>query len=68
MNNATMRKLCQKGLKSIDSRGVAYKVSLLGVPEQVNIPIKYCLENGIFNKYGLDVTYSVVPEGTGLNF
>ncbi len=37
----------------------------MGVPEQVNIPIKLCQENGIFEKYGIDLRYSTVKEGTG---
>eukprot|EP00596_Hydrurales_sp_CCMP1899_P007511 CAMPEP_0119041000 /NCGR_PEP_ID=MMETSP1177-20130426/11085_1 /TAXON_ID=2985 /ORGANISM="Ochromonas sp, Strain CCMP1899" /LENGTH=188 /DNA_ID=CAMNT_0007006599 /DNA_START=94 /DNA_END=657 /DNA_ORIENTATION=- len=38
---------------------------LAGVPEQVNIPINICIERGIFKKYGIDVTFRLVPEGTG---
>ena len=40
-------------------------ITLAAVPEQVNIPIKICLEQGIFNKHNIDVNYIVVPEGTG---
>lgn len=40
-------------------------ITLAAVPEQVNIPIKICLEQGIFNKHNIDVNYVVVPEGTG---
>ena len=40
-------------------------ITLAAVPEQVNIPIKICLERGIFNKHNIDVNYVVVPEGTG---
>lgn len=42
-----------------------FKLSLLGVPEQVNIPIQLCQEQGIFSKYGVEVDYTTVPEGTG---
>ncbi len=42
-----------------------FRLSLLGVPEQVNIPIKICLEQNIFAKYGVDVKYTSVREGTG---
>lgn len=31
----------------------------------MNIPIHLCLEQGIFKKYGLDVKYTEVKEGTG---
>ena len=41
------------------------KIILAGVPEQVNIPIHICMERGIFAKYGVDVEFKVVPEGTG---
>lgn len=40
-------------------------IRLAGVPEQVNIPITLCKERGIFERYGLDVQYIIVPEGTG---
>jgi hypothetical protein len=42
-----------------------FKLSLLGVPEQVNIPIQLCQEQGIFSKFGVEVDYKPVPEGTG---
>jgi hypothetical protein len=57
-----MRKIAQNAFRS----GGLTKLSLLGVPEQVMIPVKYCLERGIFEKYGLDVSYTNVPEGTGI--
>lgn len=38
---------------------------LIGVPEQVNIPIKICLERNIFIKYGLNIEYKTIKEGTG---
>eukprot|EP01041_Mallomonas_annulata_P007209 gene7209-14701_t len=41
------------------------RIILAGVPEQVNIPICICLEQGIFAKHGIDVEYVIVPEGTG---
>ena len=41
------------------------KIILGGVPEQVNIPIRIALERGLFQKWGLDVEYRLVPEGTG---
>ena len=40
-------------------------IRVIGVPEQVNIPIKICLEQGIFRKHGVDVQYTEVKEGTG---
>ena len=40
-------------------------IRVIGVPEQVNIPIKLCLEQGIFQKHGVDVQYTEVKEGTG---
>jgi hypothetical protein len=40
-------------------------IKLLAVPEQVNIPLKICIERGIFKKYGLEVSYNEVKEGTG---
>mmetsp|Transcript_14716 Transcript_14716/g.14814 ORF Transcript_14716/g.14814 Transcript_14716/m.14814 type:complete len:339 (-) Transcript_14716:33-1049(-) len=46
------------------NKGIS-KVVLAGVPEQVNIPISICLERGIFDKYGVDLEYKIVPEGTG---
>lgn len=41
------------------------KLIIAGVPEQVNIPVNICIERGIFRKHGMDVTMTVVPEGTG---
>ena len=41
------------------------KIILAGVWEQVNIPICICSERGIFKKYGIDVEFRKVPEGTG---
>lgn len=41
------------------------RIRLAGVPEQVNLPIRICLDEGIFQRYGVDVEYRVVPEGTG---
>ena len=35
------------------------------VPEQVNLPLLLCLEKGIFAKHGLEVSFQLVPEGTG---
>lgn len=35
------------------------------VPEQVNLPLLLCLEKGIFARHGLDVSFQLVPEGTG---
>ena len=40
-------------------------ITIAGVPEQVNIPISICKERGIFEKYGIDVVFRAVPEGTG---
>ena len=50
---------------SLAKAAYPFRLSLLGVPEQVNTPIKLCLERGIFAKYGVDVTYTTVREGTG---
>jgi len=44
---------------------VMTRITVAAVPEQVNIPIKICLERGIFSKHNIDVNYVVVPEGTG---
>ena len=41
------------------------KLVLAGVPEQVNIPLLICLKQGIFQKYGIDFEYKIIPEGTG---
>ena len=41
------------------------KIVLAGVPEQVNLPITYCIEQDIFKKWGLEVEFVLVPEGTG---
>lgn len=41
------------------------KIILAGVWEQVNIPICICIERGIFKKYGIDVEFRKIPEGTG---
>lgn len=54
-------------LRQFATRKAAYPfhLKLLGVPEQVNIPIQLCQEQGIFSKFGVDVDYTTVPEGTG---
>lgn len=41
------------------------KLILAGVPEQVNLPIVLAKERGFFAKYGLDLDFKLVPEGTG---
>lgn len=38
---------------------------LAAVPEQVNIPISLCIENGLFRKHGISLEYRITPEGTG---
>ena len=35
------------------------------VPEQVNLPLVICHEKGIFARHGLEVSFQLVPEGTG---
>lgn len=40
-------------------------IRVIGVPEQVNIPIQLCVEHGIFEKHGVNVQYTEVKEGTG---
>ena len=40
-------------------------IRIAGVPEQVNIPILMCIEQGIFKDSGLEVEFLLVPEGTG---
>jgi ABC-type nitrate/sulfonate/bicarbonate transport system substrate-binding protein len=36
-----------------------------GVPEHFNAPVQLGLQNGIFQKYELDVVFKEVPEGSG---
>jgi len=44
---------------------VGRRIRLLAVPEQVNIPLKICIEKGLFSDFGLDLTHVEVKEGTG---
>jgi len=41
------------------------KTRIAGVPEHFNLPWHLCIENGDFQKAGLDVSWTDVPEGTG---
>ncbi|RZJ72780.1 substrate-binding domain-containing protein [Flavobacterium sp.] len=40
-------------------------LKISGVPEHFNLPWHLCLENGYFQKAGLEVSWTDVPEGTG---
>lgn len=40
-------------------------ITLAGVPEQVNIPIRICMERGLFAKHNCAVVFTEVREGTG---
>jgi len=41
------------------------RLKLAGVPEQVNLPLAICQQEGIFALHGIEVEWVVVPEGTG---
>jgi len=41
------------------------RLVIAAVPEQVNIPLLLCQEQGIFARHGIEVEHRVVPEGTG---
>lgn len=40
-------------------------VRIAGVPEHFNLPWHLCIENGEFDKAGIDLQWTDVPEGTG---
>ena len=40
-------------------------VKIAGVPEHFNLPWHLCIENGEFEKTGIDLQWTDVPEGTG---
>lgn len=40
-------------------------IRIVGVPEHFNLPWHLCLENGEFDKVGLDLQWTDIPEGTG---
>ncbi|WP_293872398.1 substrate-binding domain-containing protein [Flavobacterium sp.] len=41
------------------------KIKIAGVPEHFNLPWHLCIENGEFEKTGIDLQWSDIPEGTG---
>ncbi len=41
------------------------KIRVAGVPEHFNLPWHICMENGLFEKNGVQVTWHETPEGTG---
>jgi ABC-type nitrate/sulfonate/bicarbonate transport system substrate-binding protein len=40
-------------------------VKIVGVPEHFNLPWHICIDNGEFNKVGIDLHWTDIPEGTG---
>ncbi len=40
-------------------------LNIVGVPEHFNLPWQLCLENGDFEKQGIDLQWTDIPEGTG---
>jgi ABC-type nitrate/sulfonate/bicarbonate transport system substrate-binding protein len=40
-------------------------IKIAGVPEHFNLPWQLCIENGEFDKEGIDLHWTNVPEGTG---
>lgn len=40
-------------------------IKIAGVPEHFNFPWHLCIDNGIFEKAGIDLQWTDVPEGTG---
>ncbi|HPJ10384.1 MAG TPA: substrate-binding domain-containing protein [Flavobacterium sp.] len=40
-------------------------LKIVGVPEHFNLPWQLCLENGDFEKQGIDLQWTDIPEGTG---
>jgi ABC-type nitrate/sulfonate/bicarbonate transport system substrate-binding protein len=41
------------------------KIKIVGVPEHFNLPWHLCLENGDFEKAGINLEWTDIPEGTG---
>ena len=41
------------------------KIKIVGVPEHFNLPWHLCIENGEFEKTGIDLEWTDIPEGTG---
>ena len=41
------------------------KIKIVGVPEHFNLPWHLCIENGDFEKIGIDLQWTDIPEGTG---
>lgn len=40
-------------------------VKIAGVPEHFNLPWQLCIDNGEFDKMGIDLQWTDIPEGTG---
>jgi len=40
-------------------------IKIVGVPEHFNLPWQLCIENGEFEKIGIDLRWTDIPEGTG---
>lgn len=40
-------------------------IKIAGVPEHFNLPWQMCIENGEFEKMGIDLQWTDIPEGTG---
>lgn len=40
-------------------------IKIAGVPEHFNFPWHLCIDNGVFEKAGIDLQWTDVPEGTG---
>lgn len=40
-------------------------IKIAGVPEHFNLPWQMCIENGEFDKIGIDLQWTDIPEGTG---
>lgn len=40
-------------------------IRIAGVPEHFNLPWQLCIENGEFDKMGIDLQWTDIPEGTG---
>jgi ABC-type nitrate/sulfonate/bicarbonate transport system substrate-binding protein len=40
-------------------------IKIAGVPEHFNLPWQLCIENGEFDKMGIDLQWTDIPEGTG---
>ena len=40
-------------------------IKIAGVPEHFNLPWQLCIDNGEFEKMGIDLQWNDIPEGTG---